>query len=360
MRGIIGTVNTNILRFLALAVSAAVLAMLLSSCWYTRQAAYFLSERARSRPVGRVAANADLPVTVHDLFATVERVRNFAVDIAGLTTGKNYTRYVAVDKSYVADVVSACASDSFERHYWRYPFVGALPYKGFYRKIDATREAARLKSAGLDVIVREVEAFSSLGYFTDPLYSFMASYDEDVVAELVIHESAHATLFIKGADQFNEEFATFLGRKGAELYLASVYGDDSPELLRRREREAGGKFFVGFLRETARLLEAIYDDDSIQPDEKLKRKAGIIAARAAEYRDVAAKTIVAEAYRSFDMGTVNNAYLDLYRLYEEDLDLYQEWYDTVAAGSISSFVASLADLSMTAGSGIKAAMALRL
>ena len=352
--------NTNVLRFLALALGAATIVALLSSCWYTTQAMYFLSERARSRPVVRVAADADLPARARDLFATVDRVRKFAVDAAGLAPGKNYTRYVAVDKDYVADVVSACASDSFDRHYWRYPLVGALPYKGFYRKADATKEAARLKAAGLDIIVREVEAFSSLGYFTDPLYSFMASYDEDVVAELVIHESAHATLFIKGADQFNEEFATFLGRKGAEQYLADRYGDDSPELAKRRERQAGGKFFVDFLKETARLLELVYDDGSIQADEKLRRKASIIDARAAEYKDAAMKKVVAEAYRNFDMGTVNNAYLDLYRLYEEDLDLYQSWYDTVAAGSITSFVSSLVKLSKTAGSGIKAAMAARL
>jgi len=345
---------------LALGIGAAALVALLSSCWYTTQAAYFLSERARARPVSKVATDADLPDSVQELFATVERVRTFAVDSAGLNPGKNYTRYVAVDKDYVADVVSACAADSFDRHYWRYPLVGALPYKGFYRKADASKEAARLKAAGLDVIVREVEAFSSLGYFTDPLYSFMASYDEDVIVELVIHESAHATLFIKGADQFNEEFATFLGRKGAELYLAERYGNDSPELARRRERQASGEFFVAYLRETAKLLELIYDDGSMQADEKLRRKASIIAARADEYKNIATKTAVAEAYRDFDMGTVNNAYLDLYRLYEEDLGLYQSWFETVAAGSIPSFVSSLVELSKTAGSGIKAAMALRL
>jgi predicted aminopeptidase len=359
-RGIIRLVNSNFLRLMALVLGSSALALSLSSCWYTRQAAYFLSERARAQPIGRVAGDPDLPSSVRGLLSTVERVRKFATETLGLAPGKNYTRYLAVDKDYVADVVSACAPDSFTRHYWHYPLVGDLPYRGFYRKDEAIGEAARLKATGLDVIVREVEAFSSLGYFADPLYSFMASYDEDAIAELVIHESAHATLFIKGADQFNEEFATFIGRKGAELYLAGRYGKDSPELAKRRERQAESAAFVAFLSETARLLEIVYDDDSIKRGEKLRRKADIIASRASAYKDAVAKTVTADGYRGFDMGTVNNAYLDLYRLYEEDLDLYESWLGMKAGGSIPSFVASLVDLSRTAGSGIKAAMAQRL
>jgi predicted aminopeptidase len=274
-----------------------------------------------------------------------------------LSATKNYTRYVAMDKDYIADVVSACAQDSFERHYWRYPVLGALPYKGFYEKADADAEAARLKKAGFDVIVRRVDAFSSLGYFTDPLYSFMAEYDEDVIAELIIHESAHATLFIKGADQFNEEFATFIGRKGAERYLEDRYGADSEQLAARRRRAADGAAFTGFLKGTAALLDDVYRNPALTKEEKLERKAGILSARASDYRAEAGALFAGEEYRAFDMGAVNNAYIDLYRLYEEDLGLYEAWFDRVAGGSLTEFVGSLTGLAETAGKDIKTAMA---
>lgn len=348
--------QTSIIRLVTAAALACIALLTLSSCWYTRQAGYFLAERIRAVPVASLQGRQDTSPEIQVMLARVDAMRKFAVSTVGLKPTKNYTRYVAVDKDYVADVVSACASDSFSRYVWRYPLLGALPYKGFYEKADAEREKDRLRAAGLDVILRQVDAFSSLGFFTDPLYSFMATYDEDVLADMIIHESAHATLFIKGADQFNEEFATFIGRVGADLYMERRYGKDSPEYKHRLDRRHDGDAFVGFLKETARQLDAVYADTSIPRPEKLDKKAQIIEERAVIFRDVAARLFVGQGYRDFDMGRVNNAYIDLYRLYEDDLDLYRRWLDVVAQGSLPRFVDSLVALARDNGASIKSAM----
>ncbi len=334
--------------------------LLSSSCWYVRQAGHFLSERARAVPVSRLEADPGSPEELRRFLSLVEDVRAFATEQAGLKPTRNYTGYVALDRDYVADVVSACAADSFTRYHWRYPFLGELPYKGFYRREDAEEEVARLKAAGLDVIIRKVDAFSSLGFFRDPLYSFMTAYPPDALAELILHESAHATLFIKGAGQFNEEFATFTGRVAAEAWLAMRYGPDSPELAARRARRADGEAFTAWLAETARLLDAAYRDAAMTPEDKLERKASIIAERAAAYREAAPRLFSGEGYRSFDMGSINNAYLDLYRLYEEDLSLYRRWYDEAAGGELPRFISSLLELEREAGTDIKQAMLQRL
>ena len=352
-------VNITIFRFsLFILVLFAVVSM--TSCWYTKQAFHFLSERAGSVPVERLAGDPGVRAEVKLFLENVETIRHFATESLGLEASRNYTRYVTLDRDYVADVVSACDSSSFRRHYWRYPIVGSLPYKGFYVEADAKREAARLKEAGLDVIVRKVDAFSSLGYFTDPLYSFMASYDIDVIAELVFHESAHATLFIKGADQFNEEFATFLGRKATDLYIDSVYGPDSELKVARAVRSADGKAFVAFLKETSRLLESVYSDQSLDTVSKLRKKEIVIATRAELYRDTAASMFEGDGYRDFDMGTVNNAYIDMYRLYEEDLGLFEEWYKSIAKESLPRFTDTIRELSKSSGKDIKQAMVRRL
>lgn len=348
--------QTSTIRLIAAVAVVGIASFVLTSCWYTKQAGYFVAERLRAVPVGRLEGRADTSPAVRDMLARVEGIRAFATDTVGLKPTKNYTRYVAVDKDYVADVVSACASDSFNRYLWHYPLLGALPYKGFYEKADAERERDRLKAAGLDVIVRQVDAFSSLGFFTDPLYSFMTKYDEDVLADMIIHESAHATLFIKGADQFNEEFATFVGRAGADLYIERLYGKDSPEYLRRIDRRRDGEEFVEFLKETSRQLDAVYTDAGMPRPEKLDRKAQIIRQRAAVFKDEAARQFVDQGYRDFDMGKINNAYIDLYRLYEEDLGLYQRWFDVVAQGSLPRFVDSLVALARSSGASIKSAM----
>lgn len=339
------------------AIAAVAAALLSSSCWYAKQASRFLSERARAVPVSRLEKDPGAGAELKDFLALVEDVRRFATDGAGLRPTGNYTAYVALDRDYVADVVSACAADSFERRLWRYPFVGSLPYKGFYDRKDAEAEARRLKDAGLDVIIRKVDAFSSLGFFRDPLYSFMVDYEPDTLAELVLHESAHATLFIKGDEQFNEEFATFVGRLAADLWVALRYGEDSPEAAARRARRADGQAFVSWLRDTAALLEAVYADPALGREEKLARKAALIAERAEAYREAAPALFTAPGYRQFDMGSINNAYLDLYRLYEEDLSLYRRWYDEMAGGSLPRFVESLVELAGSAGKDIKRVMA---
>jgi len=349
-------VNTSIVKASILVALVLAPALLLTSCWYTKQASYFLSERIRSVPLSKLAKDPGASQELIELIQRVARIRAFAIDELGLASSTNYTRYVTLDKGYVADVVQACASDSFTRHYWKYPVVGALPYKGFYEKADAEREARRLKTAGLDVLVRSVDAFSSLGYFIDPLYSFMTEYDEGDLAELIIHESAHAALFIRGADQFNEEFATFIGRVGTEQYLTAYYGQDSALLAEREERRADGEVFVAFLKETARLLDLVYTDKSISSADKAIQKSKIIAERARIFSDTSADLFKQDQYGTFDMATINNAYIDLYRLYEEDLSLYYSWFEKKAESSIRNLVSSLTELSKGSGKDIKMTM----
>ncbi len=343
-------------RILVFSVATILLALSLSSCWYTKQAAYFLAERAMAQPVRKVRSNPATLVSVLTFLDTVDTIRDFSINNLGLAPTKNYTRFVTLDKAYVADVVSACAAASFDRHYWQYPVLGNLPYKGFYEKADAQKEAARLKKAGLDVIVRPVEAFSSLGYFSDPLYSFMVGFSEDVISELIIHESAHATLFVKGADQFNEEFATFVGRKGVEFYLEHRYGPQSTQIATRQARSSDGEAFVAFLKVTAQQLTAVYEDQSLTTDEVLSKKASILALRADEYKAAAGGNFSQESYRSFDMAAINNAFIDMYRLYEEDLSLYEEWFARIAGGSMPAFITTLKELSKRTKKDIKQAM----
>lgn len=331
-----------------------------SSCWYVKQSTYFLLERASAKSVSKVRSDPYVSDLVLKFFDTVDRVRDFSCNSIGLAPTKNYTRFVTLDKDCVAFVVSACASDSFTRHYWYYPILGNLPYKGFYVEADAQNEATRLKKAGLDVIVRPVDAFSSLGYFTDPLYSFMVEYDEDAIAELILHESAHATLYIKGAEQFNEEFATFVGRKGAEKYLVERFGPNSKQILNLKARRSDSAKFVTFLKETAKMLEVKYDDPSLTKDGILSAKASILKLRAETYKAEAEPGFISDYYRNFNIAVINNAFIDMYRLYEEDLEIYEDWFTKVAEGSLPQFIATLKELATINKKDIKQSMVLYL
>ena len=327
--------------------AAALYAFFLSGCYVTTQGFRYLGLRSRARPLERVLADPASPEAERGLVLRAERVRAFAFSELGLKETKNYRSLVRLDSDRLATVVQACAELSFDRYLWSYPLVGKLPYKGFFRPEEAEKEAAARRAEGLDVIVRPVDAFSTLGWLSDPLFSFMSSYSEAELADLVIHELCHATAYAKGGGDWNEELATFVGREGADRYLASLEGPDSSALaearLARREAEA----FASFLRGTAKELEAVYAS-GLAAEETRARKAEVIAARAALFARDYDSLFRTARYKTFPMERLNNAYLDLYRLYEGEPELYADYLSKVSGGDLRRFVADMARLAKEA------------
>jgi len=270
----------------------------------------------------------------------VQDIRRYAQEELGLNLGKNYTRYVKIDRDYLAAVVSACAADSFTRHEWKYPVVGVLPYKGFFKIEDARKEREKLEKKGLDVWIRGVDAFSTLGWFRDPLYSYMRDYPPNRLADLIIHESLHATVFIKGQSQFNEELAEFVGSEGARMYTESRY--HSSEYAKMLADEADNKRYVLFIQELIKELNELYESEK-SAGEKLSEKEKIIGAAkerfAAEYESL----FSGEGYRGFSDLPVNNAYLELYLLYHTE-DNYIANLFARSGKSLPEFIASAKSL----------------
>jgi Predicted aminopeptidase len=335
-------------RSLLAAAALAGLCLLLSSCYETEQGFRYLAIRSKARSLEAALADPHTSEGEKLLIQRAEASRDFALSELGLKRTRNYGSIVEVEGGSLATVVQACASLSFDRYLWNYPMVGRLPYRGYFDPKEAQAEAASLKAKGLDVIARPVDAFSTLGYLSDPLFSFMASYDEAEVAELVIHEMTHATIFLKGkggsgsADlsQFNEELATFVGREGSLLYLSQKYGPDSREVGKARDDRADAEAFSAFLAGTAKELEALYSSKS-SDSQKREGKAQIIAARAALYKESYATLFKGAAYEAFDMTRINNAYLDLYRLYEGESSLYRDFCQKACGGDLKRFIETL-------------------
>jgi predicted aminopeptidase len=241
------------------------------------------------------------------------------------------------------DVVSAEAADSFTPYLWSYPVLGRLPYQGFYERADADAEAARLKADGWDVIVRPVDAFSTLGFTKDPVYSFMQAYTLSELASTIIHEQTHATLFLKNQPDFNEEFATFVGYEGAREWLASRYGAGSKELQAAVNLDADQDAFVALLQGLAKTLDAVYKGTGTR-DEKLAAKAAAISAFNERLQADRATLFRTDSYRSIGTLSLNNAYLALYLLYENDIPLLRSYWETVCGSSIPRFISAAREL----------------
>ncbi len=255
----------------------------------------------------------------------------------GLRNNGNYTRYKVIEKDHLVDVVSAAAVDSFTPYLWKYPILGKLPYKGFYERPDADAEAGRLKKEGWDVIVRPVDAFSTLGFTKDPLFSFMEKYSTYEIASLIIHEQTHATLFLKGQPDFNEELASFVGDEGAFEWIGSRFGRDSPEYRQASDQAADQAAFVTLLHDLSQKLSAMYAEP-ITRQEKLDRKARMFSDFNATLAEEKATLFRTESYRGIGELSLNNAYLALYSLYADDVPLLRSYGEKVCGGSLKRFV----------------------
>jgi len=303
---------------------------LLSGCYTIKQGVTLLGYLNRAVPLEK---------TDDEEFITlVNDIRKFAMEELGLAMSKNYTRYVELDRDYLAAVVSASAKDSFRRHEWRFPIVGAMPYKGFFNIEDARKERAKLEKKDLDVWVRKVDAFSTLGWFKDPLYSYMRDYSVGRLADLIIHELVHATVFIKGQVKFNEELAEFIGSEGARLYVESRYGADSKEYRESFSSDGEYKNYVAFIQELIAELDKLYSSE-IDRAVKLTEKEKIILAAKERFNAEYDTRFSSDNYRGFSTLPVNNAYLELYRIYHAQDNFYSDLYDS-SGKDLPAFVAA--------------------
>jgi predicted aminopeptidase len=323
----------KILMYVPYVATAAVLAGFLAlfpSCYTMKQGAALLGYLNQAVPLAEVEGEAAF-------VAEVERIRGFAMGELGLKQSKNYTKYVDIDRDYLAAIVSACNPAAFERHTWWFPVVGRVPYKGFFNADDARKEGTGLRAKGLDVWIRPVDAFSTLGFFRDPLYSYMTGYPVHRLADLLIHELVHATVYIKSDSAFNESLAEFIGTEGARLYIEQYYGADSDEYRAIDAGQADNKAFVTFLQSLIRDLDMVYKSE-LSYDGKLARKAEVIAAAQADFAARYDELFEHDNYRGFAEMEINNAYLDLYRLYNEGDRYFEELYEKMGR-DLPAFIA---------------------
>jgi predicted aminopeptidase len=274
-------------------------------------------------------------------------IRAFAMEELGLRETANYTRYVDINRDYLAAVVSASAKDAFIRHEWWFPVVGKVPYKGFFDPRDARREREKLEKRDLDVWVRGVDAFSTLGWFRDPLYSYMRDYPVFRLADLLIHETLHATVYLKNHSQFNEELAEFVGTEGARLYVEKTFGPGSTEYREMMDSEADNQTFLARIRELIAELEILYARD-LDREEKLRQKDEVIRAAQARFEADYDTLFQSDNYRGFSRLPVNNAYLELFRLYYAEDRFFRDLYHR-SGRDLPRFIAAAKTLTAKSG-----------
>ena len=227
-------------------------------------------------PLEEALFRGDLSALEQEKLRWVPRIKAFGEERIGLSATRNYET-INPDFDSVVWNVSGCQADRFVSHVYRYPIVGKLPYIGYFNREDADREARRLQSLGLDTWIRPAGAYSTLGWFRDPLWRSMLSWDLDRLANTVLHELVHSTLWLKGHGSFNESFASFVGDQAAERFVESQSASNSALRRNRQLRQHDERHYRLSFRTLYLELEELYALD-LPRVEVVERKAAIIAA----------------------------------------------------------------------------------
>lgn len=252
-------------------------------------------------------------------------VRKFAAQELGLNVDKNYSTYVKLDRPYVSYAISASPKWKLETYRWSFPIVGKVPYKAYFKESDALEEEADLKKLDLDTYVRGVTAYSTLGWFNDPLLSSMLRGKEAYLVNTIIHESVHATLFIKSEADFNERLATFLGNKGMELYYHRIEGPDSPTLKAVLQDSADDQIFSQFISAELKDLEQWYLKlPTEQKTEEIRQKR--ISQIQKDFVSKILPKMKSRSMEGFAKAPLNNARLVVYKTYMQDLGDFEKLY----------------------------------
>lgn len=227
----------------------------------------------RRRPLEEVVTDPSTPPRIRRLLAEVPRIKGYG-ETEGLKPTDNYRTYADLQREAVVWVVSGCEELSFKPKKWAFPVVGSVPYLGWFHRADADWFAFQLRDEGWEVDVRPASAYSTLGWFEDPVLSTMIHEGPEALGELadvVLHESMHATHYVDGQTAFDESIANFVGDRLALRWLAQVVGPDAAETRAFNQAEHARLRRVNLMRTAYRELSKLYASDASDPVKRAEK-----------------------------------------------------------------------------------------
>jgi predicted aminopeptidase len=309
-------------------IAALMLSSMLSGCSpiYFLRAAYEEGRILwRRQPITDFLATPDLHNDTKEKLTTVLAVRDYAQNVLNLNVAGSYASYSYVDRPDLTYVVIAAPQTELRPYTWWFLVVGHVPYKGFFSKSEAQSEAERLHKQGYDTTIRTSAAFSTLGWFDDPLLSHLLRFDKIALSEVVFHELFHNTLYIKGAGAFNESAANFIGHRATIDFFGQRFGDESAEHRRAVQLWQEELEFAEFIEDLIIDLSGLYRRNIAKQD-KLRLRNEVFARSQSEWaRRIAARP--AHRFRGFSQQPLNNAVLMHYGVYLNNLQLFESLYE---------------------------------
>ena len=280
----------------------------------------------RRRPITELVADSATPPAVRNKLQLVLAARRFAEDSVHLRAGASFTAYSQLDRDTLVLVLSGAYRDRLERYTWWFPIVGRVPYKGFFDFAAARRATRDLSDRGFDTYLRPASAFSTLGFFNDPLVSTTLRQDSLDLANTVIHEITHSTFYARGQAVFNESFANFVGARGAAWFYRARNQSAAADVVDARWADQKVlALFWGALHHSLDSAFKAHPGPDAKPARLALRDSIFAAARTRLVSDVGPRLRTIDP-RGLERVRLDNAAILARRIYLTDLDLFDAVY----------------------------------
>ena len=274
-----------------------------------------------SIPIEEALNNASLSPAQETRLRLVARIKDFGEKELGLKKTGNYeTVYLSSPLSPIY-TVSASPKDRLSQKTWWFPIVGDMPYLGFFDLEGAKEERDRLIKERLDVSLSVADAYSTLGWFKDPVTLNLIEGSTPDLVETILHEMTHTTLYLKGQGAFNEGLAVLVGKVGAFLFFQDVFGPSHPFTEEAKGSIEDERLFSRFLASLMDKLEQLYSSP-ISYQEKLTRREEVFAGSLEDFKHIRER-FKTDRFVHFGKRPLNNAYILSVGLYHRNFDLFE-------------------------------------
>jgi predicted aminopeptidase len=255
----------------------------------------------------------------------IQEVKAYGERRLGLRKTKNYLKFFEA-RDPILYVVTASEKDRLQLYTWNFPITGRVTYKSCFTKEGVFQEKQSLEREGFDTLIQRAGAYSTLGWLKDPIFSSMMEWSRVALANLILHEMTHATVYFKGETDLNEQLATFIGNRGAIDFLIEKYGIGSEEVAEAVHTQEDDLLFSKWMDQVYHQLSTYYAKE-ISRDEKLRGREEIFRSIKEEFRAIKVQ-LKTDSYGDFEGRDLNNAVLLAYRRYIHRLDRFEILYES--------------------------------
>lgn len=274
------------------------------------------------RPISAVLADSSTAPGIRQRLRLVLAARDFASQRLGLDAAESFTTFTQLKHDTLVLVLSAAPRDRLEAHTWWFPLVGSVPYKGFFDFGEARKAAERLRANDLDTYLRPASAFSTLGWFNDPLLSTTLREDTVSLANTVIHELTHNTVFVPSHVDFNESLANFVGGRGAIAFFDARGQPGAAEYASRMWQDE--KEMASFWKSAHAAIDSAFAAHPSDSLARLQARAEVYGRLRRELLDERAPRLTTIPRAALERIALDNASLLAHRVYATDLGMFDD------------------------------------